>query len=147
LLPDFEVYDKSKNHKAFVEELGWGDKLFFRLHSSGVGRNSVPRIIETNKSERGGFRFSGRLGKPDKKMYGLDVYYANNKAPDDYLYQVKGETVVYITCGSKRMNVPHPHCDLKWDYSKTIYADAVFSKKYLPQWQRILDQINNQIKS
>jgi hypothetical protein len=147
LLPDFEAYDKSKNHKAFVEDLGWGDKLFFRLSLRNTSRVSVPEIIKHNASVNGGKQFSGKLGKPDENIYGLDVYYANKKAPDDYLYDLNGQTVVYITCGSEEMNVPHPHCELKWDHSKTIYAEAVFSKKYLPQWQRILDEINNQIKS
>jgi hypothetical protein len=146
LLPDFEAYDKSKNHKAFVEELGWGDKVFFRLHLRGIDRNSVPKIIENNKSEEGGFRFSGRLGKPDEIKYGLEVYYTKINSRDDYLYRPSEGVIVYIACASKKMNVPSPSCEMLWDHSKTVYADAIFSKKYLPHWKSIHKRINDVIK-
>ncbi|MCU7816973.1 MAG: hypothetical protein KZQ81_17690 [Candidatus Thiodiazotropha sp. (ex Rostrolucina anterorostrata)] len=141
LLPDFEVYDKSKNHHEFVEELGWGRKVFFRLHLREVSRNSVPVIIDQHKSKKGHKRFSGRLGKPDEVKYGLEVYYTNKKSFDDYLYRPEGKAVVYMTCGSKIVNLPSPSCKMHWDHSTTVYADAVFSKEYLPEWHEILNSI------
>jgi hypothetical protein len=141
LLPNFEAYDKKKNHYEFVERLGWGRKLYFRMHLRNVSRNSVTAIIDHNKGESGGFRFSGRLGEPDEQKYGLEIYYTNKKSPDDYLYRSNGKTTVYISCGSKVMNVPSPHCKMMWDESDKVYADATFSKDYLPQWREILTNI------
>jgi hypothetical protein len=97
-------------------------------------------------SERGGFRFSGRLGKPDENKYGLEVYYTDKKTHDDYLYHAEGIVTIYIACSSKAEKHPSPGCRMIWDYSDSIYADADFHKKYLPQWQRILKQLNNVIK-
>jgi hypothetical protein len=39
------------------------------------------------------------------------------------------------------MNVPSPHCEMMWDLSDSVYADATFSKDFLPQWQEILSKI------
>ena len=141
LLPNFEAYDKSKNHFEFVDRLGWGRKLYFRMHLREADRNSVAAIIENNKGKKGGFRFSGRLGKPDEIKHGLEVYYTDYKSPDDYLYRTDGEITVYIRCGSKIMNVPSPSCNMIWDPYDSVYADAIFSKDYLPQWQEILSTI------
>jgi hypothetical protein len=141
LLPNFETYDKSKNRYEFVERLGWGRKLYFQMHLREKDRNAVAAIIERNKSKRGGFPFSGRLGSPDEMLYGLEVYRAINYGPDDYLYRPDGDTTIYITCGSEIMNVPSPHCEMKWDPSESVYADATFSKDYLPEWKTILSNI------
>ncbi len=141
LLPDFEPYDRAKNYYEFVERRGWGRKLNFQMHLREKNRNAVAAIIENHKGKGGHKRFSGRLGSPDERQYGLEVYRAINYSPDDYLYRPDGETTVYITCGSKIMNVPFPHCDMMWDPSDSVYADATFSKDYLPQWQEILSNI------
>lgn len=141
LLPNFEIYDKSKNRYEFVERRGWGRKLYFRMHLREKDRNAVAAIIEHNKSKRGGKRFSGKLGNPDEMQYGLEVYRATKYSPDDYLYRPNGETTIYITCASKVMNVPSPSCDMKWDPSESVYADATFSKDYLPEWKTILSNI------
>jgi hypothetical protein len=66
---------------------------------------------------------------------------ATNYSPDDYLYRPDGETTVYITCSSKIMNTPSPSCLMMWDPFDSVYADATFSKDYLPQWREILSNI------
>lgn len=141
LLPDFATYDKTKNRYEFVERLGWGRKLYFRMHLREVSRNSVAAIIEHNRDKNGGLRFSGRLGMPDEIQYGLEVYRATKYSPDDYLYRVEGDTKVYISCSSRTMNTPSPSCQMMWDPATSVYADATFSKDYLPQWQKILSNI------
>ncbi len=141
LLPDFEAYDKTKNRYEFVERLGWGRKLLFRMHLREVSRNSVAAIVENHKDRNGHKRFSGRLGDPDEIQYGLEVYRATKYSPDEYLYRVEGETKVYISCSSAIMNTPSPSCQMMWDPAASVYADATFSKDYLPQWQEILSNI------
>ncbi|MEW8693561.1 MAG: hypothetical protein AB2535_21215 [Candidatus Thiodiazotropha endolucinida] len=145
LLPDFETYDKTKNRYEFVDRLGWGRRLYISLHARKASRVSLSEIIELNTGKNGGKRFSGKLGRPDEIKYGLEVYHATYKAPDDYLYRPEGKTVMYMKCGSKKMDVPRPHCKMMWDHSDKVYADAVFSKDYLPQWREILADIEQVI--
>jgi hypothetical protein len=145
LLPDFETYDKSKNHYEFVEQRGWGRKVFFRLHLRKASRVSVSEIVERNSYKSGGKRFSGRLGNPDEMKYGLEEYRSTNYSFDDYLYRPKDSGKVYISCSSKIMNTPSPSCKMMWDPSESVYADATFSKAYLPQWNEILLDIQKVI--
>jgi hypothetical protein len=145
LLPDFETYNKSKNHYEFVEQRGWGRKLYFRIHLREADRNSVSAIISNHKGKKGHKRFSGRLGIPDDHMYGLEIYRATNYSFDDYLYRPKNSRKVYISCSSKIMNTPSPSCKMMWDPSESVYADATFSKAYLPRWKEILLNIQKVI--
>ncbi|MEJ2407665.1 MAG: hypothetical protein P8171_26075 [Candidatus Thiodiazotropha sp.] len=41
----------------------------------------------------------------------------------------------------KIMNTPSPSCLMMWDPFDSVYADATFSKDYLPQWREILSNI------
>jgi hypothetical protein len=141
LLPDFETYDRAKNDYEFVERRGWGRKIYFRMHLREKDRNAVAAIVENHMGKGGHKRFSGRLGSPDERRYGLEVYRATNYSPDDYLYRPDGETTVYISCSSKIMNTPSPSCKMRWDPFGSVYADATFSKDYLPQWREILSNI------
>ncbi|MCU7920627.1 MAG: hypothetical protein KZQ95_20070 [Candidatus Thiodiazotropha sp. (ex Epidulcina cf. delphinae)] len=146
LLPDFKVYDKLTNHSDFFDVKGWGSKLQFQLRLKRIPHVSVPKIVEANKKAGGGMQFSGRLGSPDEMKYDLEAYYATKYAPDDYLYRPNGESRIYISCRSKVMKVPYPGCDMLWDYSDAIYLEASFNRKYLPQWQTILEKIQKLIK-
>lgn len=144
LLPDFEIYEKSKNHYEFVEQRGWGRKLYFKIHLREADRNSVSAIINNHKGAKGHKRFSGRLGKPDEMKYGLEVYRSTGYNFDDYLYRTDGSAIVYLICTGKVMESKkpnHPYCTMMWDLSESVYADATFSKTYLPHWQNILSNM------
>jgi hypothetical protein len=143
LLPELETYDKNTNQYEFVDQLGWGRKIYFRMYASSVSRNSIENIIEHNRNENGGFAFSGRLDEPDGNNYGLEVYFSSNHQSDIYLSRSNGVVNTYISCTSKAMNVPSPSCRMMWDPYDSVFSDATFSKDYLGHWKVILSKIQN----
>ena len=140
LLPDFETYDKDKNYSEFVTQLGYGRRIWFKIHPSHDGRNSLSKIFERGKTN-GFHRFSGRVDQFDEMKYGLEVYRSTTKWDDQYLYRPNGNLKVLIGCRSIKANLPSPGCLMKWDYSNKVYAEADFSMEYLPQWKDILTNI------
>jgi hypothetical protein len=141
LLPNFESYNKKKNYDLFVEQLGYGRRIWFHIHPSNDGRNSLVDLFEHGKTS--GFRnYSNRVGQYDEFKYGLEVYYSHKYANDDYLYRPDGDKLeVYLRCSSAEMKLPSPGCTMQWDYSNKVYAEADFSINYLPIWQNILADI------
>jgi hypothetical protein len=143
LLPNFETYDKSKNYKEFVEQLGYGRRIWIRAHPPGEGRNSLKRIFERGKTNKNWYPYSGRLGSYDEMQYGLEVYYSHTNKDDQYLYYPNGEIQVMIECSPEVAKLPSPGCDLYWDYSDKVFVTADFSKQYLPRWRSIVANIKN----
>ena len=141
LLPDFEAYDKEKNHDLFVKQLGYGRRIWFMIDPRNDGRNSLADIFEHGKTS--GFRnYSNRVGRYDEKKYGLEIYYSGKYGDDDYLYRPDGDKLkVYLSCNSAEMKLPSPGCLMQWDYTDKVYAEADFSIKYLPIWRDILANI------
>jgi hypothetical protein len=139
LLPNFETYDKEKNHYEFVERLGHGRRLEFMIERRGSGRNSLPELFDT-KIQNGFESYSNRLGHYDELRYGLEFYRSKTSWDDQYLYRPEGKIKVIIACTSGVSNPypPSPSCDMYWDHSQHAYADATFSLDYLPQWREIL---------
>lgn len=139
LLPNFEAYDKEKNHYEFVERLGFGRRLEFQILRRGAGRASLQKVFETKiKNDFG--TYYNRIGEYDETKYGLEVYRSMTHWDDQYIYRPDGKIEVIIGCTSNiyKPNVPHPFCTMYWDHSEHAYADATFSLDYLPQWREIL---------
>jgi hypothetical protein len=141
LLPDFEAYDKEKNQDLFVKQLGYGRRIWFKIHPSNDGRNSLNNIFESGKTN-GFWSYSNRVDKYDEFKYGLEVYYSDKYGNDEYLYRPDGDKIkVNLSCNSTIMKLPSPGCTMQWDYTEKVYAEADFSKEYLPIWQDILADI------
>ncbi|MET0067324.1 MAG: hypothetical protein ABW076_13335 [Candidatus Thiodiazotropha sp.] len=141
LLPNFESYDKEKNYDLFVKQLGYGRRIWFKIHPSSVHRNSLYKLFEHGKIS--GFRnYSNRIGQYDEMKYGLEVYYSHKFDNDDYLYRPSGDQLeVYLRCSSEEMKLPSPGCEMLWDYTDKVFVEADFSIAYLPQWRDILKHI------
>ena len=140
LLPNFEAYDKEKNHYEFVERLGHGRRLEFMIERRGSGRVSLHELFDT-KIRNGFESYSNRLGHYDELRYGLEFYRTESSSFDQYLYRPNNEIKVIIGCSSVAANHPSPGCKMYWDHSEFVYADAMFSMDYLPQWRDILDNM------
>jgi hypothetical protein len=142
LLPNYETYDKEINRYEFVERLGIGRRLGFKIIRRGSGRVSLPELFRI-KLRNGFASYSDRLGKYDEIKYELEVYRSTSHRDDQYLYRPNEDIKVIIGCTSDatRPYPPSPGCRLHWDHSEFVYADAFFSLDYLPQWQEILANI------
>jgi hypothetical protein len=136
LLPNFEAYDKEKNHDLFVKQLGYGRRIWFQIAPSYEARASLDRLFELGKTN-GLWNYSNRVGQYDEMKYGLEIYRSNNKTDDDYLYRPEGGLEVYLSCRSPQAKLPSPGCLMQWDYADKVYAEADFSMEYLPIWQDI----------
>jgi hypothetical protein len=139
LLPNFEAYDKEKNHYEFVERLGHGRRLEFMIERRGSGRVSLQELFEDD-IRHGWSSYADRVGSYDEMKYGLEFYRSKTSWDDQYLYRPEGKIKVIIACTSGVSNPypPHPSCDMYWDHSEYAYAEATFSLDYLPQWREIL---------
>jgi hypothetical protein len=140
LLPNFETYDKEKNHYEFVERLGHGRRLEFHILRRGSGRVSLPEVFKGKVKNDFG-RYYKSIGKYNELKYGLEVYRSITHWDDQYLYRPNGEIKVIIGCSSAVANHPSPGCKMYWDHSEFVYADATFSLDYLPQWREILSNM------
>ena len=141
LLPNFEPFDKEKNRKEFVEQLGHGRRMWINLHPRGEGRNSLERLFESGKTNKRAL-YSGRVGNYDAIKYDLEVYRSDIPHWDDeYLYYPNGNIEVILKCSTRAAHLPSPGCRLYWDYSDRVFLEANFSKKYLPQWRSIVTNI------
>jgi hypothetical protein len=141
LLPNFEPYDKEKNRKEFVDQLGHGRRMWINLHPKGEGRVSLKKLFENGQTNNFDL-YSGKLGEYDDIMYDLEVYRSHIPHWDDeYLYYPSGDIEVILKCSTKAAHYPSPGCTLYWDYSDMVFVEADFSKKYLPQWRSIVTNI------
>ncbi len=146
LLPDFEGYDSDKNHYEFVDEIGWGRKIWISLrHRSEI--QFVLKIIEGKEKTRG--TLFNRVGRYDEMRYGLEYY----KCPDSiicsefYLNRPGGETRMYIRCPGKKRLPPSPSCEAIWDYSNGVSVEMVFGMHHLPQWRSILQKTQDLLRA
>ena len=99
LLPNFEGYDKAKNHDEFIR-LGNGRVARISL-SRRSGTLTVPLLIERWINYPEGSALNGRLEDYDDIRYGLQYYTHEGRLSDIYLYVKDGEPTILITCPSE----------------------------------------------
>ena len=141
LLPDFEGYDKAKNHEEFVgpsRGRGWGRYAEIVLYRR-EDRITVPEMVYAFAWKTNTGALSGREGDYDELRYGLEYYRSTNWGDDIYLYREDGRPVIYINCPSeialrKRSS---PSCTYYWDISKGTSYEMWYSMDYLPRWREI----------
>jgi hypothetical protein len=76
LLPDFEAYEKSRNHYEFFERFGHGRRIQVTFSSRSQG--PAKKIIKSSVAILKNTPVSGRLGDFDEFKYGLEVYRSNS---------------------------------------------------------------------
>jgi hypothetical protein len=146
LLPDFEAYEKSKNHYDFHPKKGFGRVVNVKLISRAQRQATLNEIIRSNAEILKYTPLSGRLGQFDELKYDLEVYRSNTYGNDEYLYRKDNNTISFIRCSSKKQNVPYPSCNMIWDLTQGISIEAVFSMDYLSEWKAMVNYVNRLVK-
>ncbi len=138
LLPDFEGYDKPKNHAEFIDKRGFGRVVRIELYRR-LERISIPVMVERRARPERLSAISGRVGRYDEMRYGLEYYRSKNSSDDIYLYREDGRLVMLIQCASEDVlkNMPFPACGSYWDISTGTSYEMLYSMDYLPQWREI----------
>jgi len=142
LLPDFEGYDKTKNHAEFVGVPGWGRRVQIELYRRGDRITVASMVSRSDQVDRGG-ALGGRLGKYDEIRYGLEYYRSDNWGTDIYLYIEDSEPKMFIRCPSEiaLKGTPSPSCSYYWDISAETSYEMRYSMDYLPQWREIWNNV------
>ncbi len=141
LLPDFEGYDKPKNHAEFFKHRngkGWGNYVEIELYRR-LERISIPVMVERRARPERLSAISGRVGRYDEMRYGLEYYRSKNSSDDIYLYREDGQLVMFIQCPSENVlkTRPYPRCTYYWDISMGTSYEMSYGIDYLPQWREI----------
>jgi len=139
LLPDFDGYDKEKNHAEFIgprQKRGRDARIELYRRADRI---TVPELISRSDQIKNGAAFSGRLGDYDELRYGLEYYRSNNRGNDIYLYIEDGEPEIYISCPSESVleTMPFPSCTYYWDITPGTSYQMRYSMDYLSQWREV----------
>ncbi len=138
LLPEFEGYNKEKNHAEFIGKRGVGRVVRIEIYRRS-GRVPVSEMVSGRLGLESNSAISGRLGEYDELRHGLEYYRSDDYGDDIYLYLDDGQPVVFIRCPASKLleNMPYPACRHYWNISKGTSAEMRYSMDYLPQWYEI----------
>jgi len=139
LLPDFEGYDKAKNHAEFIgprQKRGRDARIELYRRADRI---TVLEMVSRRDQMKNHSAFSGRLGDYDELRYGLEYYRSDNRSDDIYLYIEDDDPEVFIRCPSESVlkTMPFPSCTYYWDISAGTSYQMRYSMDYLPQWREI----------
>ena len=140
LLPNFEGYDKAKNHAKFVgprQERGSDARIELYRRADRI---TVPELVKKWIRPKSMNAISGRAGKYDELRYGLEYYQSDgNNYYDIYLYKEGDQPIISIKCPSERVlkKMPFPSCISYWDISASTSYEMRYSIDYLPQWREV----------
>jgi hypothetical protein len=152
LLPELKFYEEKDKDKW--QELGHGDKLhlslgkiygekwdYKKLYYTQIARiyDDSPLPYQNNniisKYKDGEFIYTKK-----NDIYGL--YFVEDKNGSQEYYDKKFK--IKIDCYEPQ-NQPSPGCSIWYLYNDQFELSYDFAYKYLPEWQKIQDQVNKKI--
>jgi len=138
LYPGFEP--QTRQNKEEFDKGGWADgRLISFLVDDFRAIKPISKIIERYLGE------AEEIG-PYRKEGEFYIYPVMDKKRELLLSTLNGENNIYLYC-MKDNAVPHPSCDTNFALNRDIYIHLTFSKKLLPHWKGLTNELKTLVNS
>lgn len=151
LLPDFEAYDKNKNHYEFYEERGWGKRINVIIRQGAFTKKNT---LENMRRKGVYKKYIENKMDAVQEVNDLESFPVRNvRFEQDLLYDRNSDNYpdINVVCDVYNQHefTTFPGCEMSWNLSinSNLHYYVSFHRKYLPKWKEIKEKTELLIKN